>query len=72
MSKPTNGFSAASMDIATPWIIKDWTGKVCFHGKEFPDFESAWGFIREYPEYENLSDDEFDEAMGEYFVEKKV
>jgi hypothetical protein len=27
--------------------IIDWAGNVCFHGKTFPDFEDAWGFIRE-------------------------
>lgn len=29
------------------FIIKDWTGKVCFQGKTFPSFEDAWGFIYE-------------------------
>lgn len=30
------------------YIITDWAGNVCFHGKQFDDFEDAWGFIREF------------------------
>ena len=45
------------------YIIKDWTGKVCFHGKTFDDFEDAWGFIREFH-----ADDE--EYWQEYHVEE--
>ena len=51
------------------YIIKDWTGKVCFHGKEFDDFETAWGYLRDM--YANLDEADFDEALGEYFVEVK-
>ena len=50
------------------FIIKDWTGKVCFHGKTFDDFEGAWGYVR--AQYEDLDEEEFDEQMGEYHVEE--
>lgn len=48
------------------FIIKDWADNVCFHGKSFDDFESAWEFLYEY--YENLSDKAFEEQMQEYSV----
>lgn len=32
----------------TKFIIKDWAGNVCFKGREFEDFEDAWGFIYEF------------------------
>lgn len=50
------------------FIIKDWTGKVCFFGKEFECFEEAWDFIYDF--YKDLSEHDFNEQMGEYFVEE--
>lgn len=50
------------------WIIKDWAGNTCFKGREFDSFEDAWGFI--YEAYASLCGEEFDEQMGEYFVEE--
>ena len=46
--------------------IKDWAGNVCFDGKTFPDFESAWGFIYEY--YMHLPEPEFADQMSEFEV----
>jgi hypothetical protein len=51
------------------YIIKDWTNKTCFFGKEFKYFEEAWGFIRET--FDHLPEKEFDEEMGEYWVVPK-
>lgn len=51
------------------FIIQDWTGKVCFHGKEFEGFEEAWGYI--YDQYRHLPENEFNEQMGEYYVIEK-
>ena len=45
------------------FIIRDWTNKICFHGKEFPSFEDAWGYIREVEPEE--------EAWEDYYVEEK-
>lgn len=39
------------------FIIIDWASNVLFNGKEFDDFEDAWGFL-----YETFPDeDEFDD-----------
>ena len=54
----------------TKWIIIDDYYKICFHGKEFDDFEDAWGFIRET--FDHLENEEFDEEMGEYSVVPKA
>lgn len=35
------------------YIIKDWANNIMFNGKQFDDFEDAWGFI-----YENIPDEE--------------
>jgi hypothetical protein len=51
------------------FIIEDWAGNHCFRDKEFSSFEDAWGFL--YKKYEHLSEKEFDDQMGEYFVEEK-
>lgn len=53
----------------TKFIIQDWTGKVCFHGKEFAYFEDAWGFIYEF--HRDLNEKDFEDQMGEYYVELK-
>lgn len=50
------------------FIIKDWMNNTCFHGKTFEGFEEAWGFIYEF--HKDLSEQEFDEQMGEYYVEE--
>jgi hypothetical protein len=53
------------------FIIKDWTGKICFHGQTFDSFEDAWGFLYEKYEHLKVGDDEkeYNEALGEYHVE---
>ena len=61
------------------YIIQDWTGKTCFDGKEFSDFETAWGFIREQIEgwlaKGGLAGEAYEEAYnewcGEFYVEEK-
>lgn len=51
------------------YIVKDWTGKkINFYG-EFEHFEDAWGAIRE--NFSHLNEEDFDEQMGEFYVEIK-
>lgn len=52
------------------YIIKDWAGndKTSYYGK-FETFEDAWG--RLYEEFDNLSEDDFNEQMGEFYVEQE-
>ena len=45
------------------FYIKDWAGNECFGGREFTDFESAWGFL-----YETFPDGDDDRTFDEYFV----
>ncbi len=49
------------------WVIIDWTGKACFHGRRFKTFEDGWAFL--YEKFDSLPEKEFDEEMGEYWVE---
>lgn len=51
------------------WIIYDWAGNHCFQYKEFKTFEDAWEFLME--QYEHLEGKEFDEQLGDYYVEQK-
>jgi hypothetical protein len=44
------------------WIIKDWTGKTCFNGKEFDYFSDAWDFI-----YQTCPEDD-EKSYDDYFV----
>jgi len=55
------------------YIIRDWTGKVCFHGIEFNSFEDGYDWLtlkieELYPDtVEN--DERLSEEIGEYYVE---
>ncbi len=51
------------------FIIQDWAGNHCFQQHDFASFENAWGFL--YEKYEALSEKDFDEQMGEYYVVQK-
>lgn len=54
------------------WIIKDWTGRVLFGGKEFDSFDEGWDFIWETdPEPDENSPDWVDGWYDDYFVEEK-
>ena len=44
------------------WLIIDWAGNVCFHGKEFHSFEDAEEFLSE------VLSDNYDENRGEYYA----
>lgn len=46
--------------------IFDWAGNKPFGEKTFETFEDAWEHVYEY--LNEYSDDEFDEACGEYDV----
>ena len=50
------------------YIIKDWAGndKSNYYGT-FDTFEDAWGAL--YAEFDHLSESEFNETMGEFYVE---
>lgn len=47
------------------WIIKDWTGNVCFQGQEFDSFDDAEEFM-----CERLGED-YEDARGEYEIQQK-
>ncbi len=53
----------------TKFKIIDWAGndKSDYYG-HFDSFEDAWG--RLYQEFEGLPEDEFNETMGEFYVEE--
>lgn len=54
------------------WIIRDWTGRILWEGKEFGSFESGWDWIYEQsPEPENDSPDWVDGWFDDYYVEEK-
>lgn len=53
------------------FIIKDWTGSIKFYGQEFESFEDGWSHVYEYLNGLNLSEKDFDEYCGEYYVEEK-
>lgn len=50
--------------------IYDWAGndKTSYYGT-FKAFEDAWGAL--YEEFSDLSENDFDEQMGEFYVEQK-
>ena len=51
------------------YIIKDWTGKVCFFGKTFKTFEDGWAYIWERdPEPEPDSSVWKDGWFDDYYV----
>lgn len=59
------------------YVIRDWTGKICFGGIMFDDFEDAWGFIEEQIESlvehhtdEDQREKEFNDWCGEFYVEE--
>jgi hypothetical protein len=56
--------------IGTRWLIKDWTGKVCFFGKTFGSFLEGWDFIYENdPEPDRDSPDWLSGWYDDYYVE---
>ena len=51
------------------FIVKDWTGKeIEFYG-ESDSFEDSWSKI--YENFSHLSEEDFEEQMGEFYVEQK-
>jgi hypothetical protein len=50
--------------VTTAFIIQDWTGKVCFFGKEFESFEEAeeWLIVR--------LGDAYEDERQEYYIEE--
>ncbi len=59
------GLEPRKIEIKKDWIIKDWTGNLCFQGEEFESFEDAEEFISE-----RLGDD-YEDARGEYEIQRK-
>ena len=54
-----------------PFIIKDWTGKVLWDGKQFQSFEEAWDWIYEQdPEPDEDADDWTDGWYDDYYAEE--
>ena len=54
------------------WIIKDWTGRILWDGKEFDSFESGWDWMYEQsPAPEKDSPDWVDGWFDDYYVEEK-
>jgi hypothetical protein len=56
------------------WIIQDWTGKTCFHGKSFKSFDDADCFLTEFIEktYPDTveNDERYSEERGEYYIDE--
>jgi hypothetical protein len=50
------------------YIIKDWTGRILFDGKEFDDFYEAWDFI--YEADPHTADNFDDHYYDDYYVEE--
>lgn len=63
------------------FIIQDWAGNVLsqnklfypprspwLHPKTFKYFEDAWGWL--YEKFEHLNEKDFNEQMGEFYVEE--
>lgn len=51
------------------FIIKDWAGNICFHGKTFRSFEDGWGYIYEKdPEPEESDSNWLDGWYDDYYV----
>jgi hypothetical protein len=57
------------LETPRPWIIKDWAGNTCFHGKDFFSFEDAEEYLSE--QFGELPDDEYEVERGEYFIQLK-
>jgi hypothetical protein len=49
------------------YAVYDWTGRRMTYYGEFESYEDAWGRI--YEEFEDLDEKEFEEQMGEFYVE---
>lgn len=51
--------------------IQDWTGKVKYHGRTFPSFQEGREFLTQDQRQRNpnVSDDELEEILGEFYVE---
>jgi hypothetical protein len=47
------------------FIIQDWAGNVCFHGKEFTDWDDAECFLCE------ILGDDYETDRGEYYIVEK-
>lgn len=45
------------------FIIQDWTGRVCFDGREFASFDDAEDFLSE------KLGDAYETDRGEYYIE---
>lgn len=50
------------------FIIKDWTGKICFGGIEFNTFEDAWGHIYEHDPIPEPVEENESHWYDDYFV----
>jgi len=50
------------------FIVQDWTGRVIEFYGESNSFEEAWGKI--YDNFRDLPEKDFDEQMGEFYVEQ--
>ena len=50
------------------FIIKDWAGNIMFNGREFESFDDAWECVYEYLRTLNLSEKDYEEYCGEYYV----
>lgn len=54
------------------WIIKDWTGRVLWDGKEFATFEEAWEWIYvNDPQPDETSPEWVSGWYDDYYVEEK-
>lgn len=51
------------------YIVRDWAGNILDFYGEFETFEDAWASI--YDNFRDLDEKEFDDQMGEFFVEQK-
>ncbi len=48
--------------IKNDFIIRDWTGNLCFFGKDFPSFEDAEEFLSE------KLDEDYETDRQEYYI----
>lgn len=51
------------------YIIKDWAGNTCFHGKTFKSFDDAEEYLS--LKFEHLTDKAYNEERGEYWIQHK-
>lgn len=60
--------------------IRDWANNLCFDGRTFADFETAWEYIYDQARKElgvkpaadlnDVQEEEFNDICGEYYVEE--